>query len=305
MIRWIRRLALIGAGVMLFLGAVLLPWATWNNLSSRQGAYQVNETALELLRARGEPAEVIAALRPLKDTPFVDAQSSRQAVEGILGGRAPRDPKLFSETIRDRSEGFFDTGTTKDRPTSFANASEASGDYKYSCFVYRNKGDGRLLAIAGDPQLRNVAGEATAIETALRAEYEFVESGTIRSPYWQGSRKLRDDDPTSSPVFFLTMLAILFLALAVFLRSKILATILTFPALACGIYPLVALRDFVADASKLKLSGIVLDPAIGTGTYVMLAGGVLAAIGGLLVWLEPARSSAQTPPQALQRTGGS
>jgi hypothetical protein len=296
---------LVGAGVALFLGALILPWAAWNNLSDRQGSYHVNETALEMLWATGEPKDVIIALLPLKDARFPDAHSARRAVEGALGGRMPQNPQIFwDRTIRDRSEGFFAVQPTKDQPICFANAFEASGDYKYSCSVFRNKADGKLLAIAGDPQLRNVAEEVNTFTVARRAEYELVESATIRSPYWNGSRKLRDDPLTSSPIFFVTMLAILLLMIAAFLRSKITVTILTLPALACGIYPLVALRDFVADASKLNLSGIVLDPAIGTGTYVVLAGGLLAAIGGLVVWFEPARPSAHPPNQSLQQTGG-
>jgi hypothetical protein len=302
MIRWIRRLTLLAAGAALFIGAFLLPWATWNNLDEVRPPYQVNETALEVLRSKGLPGDIIAALLPLANVRFADHESSRKAVSRALGDvpGGYRYEEEVLEYVRPRTVGFFAEKKAKDQPICFVNAFDTTGDYYYRLFLFRSRADGKLLVIAGDPQFLPIDKEGTMFAVE-QVEYEPVESRVMASPFFgSGTRKVRNESSAGVfPLFTLIVLTILLLVVAVFLHSKILTTILVLPALALGIYPSVALRDFVADASKLKLSGIVLDPAIGAGTYVMLAGAVLAAIGGIIVWFEPARVS---PAPAVKTT---
>ncbi len=326
MIRWVRRLLLVGAGATLFIGAVLLPWATWNNLDVQTGhveKLQVTDAALELMRARGVPSEVIEDLRPLKDVPFADRHAVHLAIrEGYAailskntGGRPITLEELEASTkkltsmgyedivyvsILDRTYGFYAPKSAKTQPTCFANALDATGDYRYELHVFQSNAGGKLLGIAGDPQFRSVQAEANKFAQS-QAEYQPSEVTTHVNPYFAGgARKVRNaPDVGTSPIAFSVFLAILLLLLAAFLRGKVVVSLLVLPALACGLYPWVVLRDFVANTSKLKLSGIVLDPAIGSGTYVMLAGGLLAVAGGIAAWFEPARAA--TPPADKQK----
>ena len=292
MIRWIRRLTLLGACAALIVGGTLFPWATWINLDYRDYPFQVSETALEMMRLDDVPRNVIAALLPLEREHFADRESSKQAISRALG-KVPggyQDEDRVLSYCRNRSEGCWSEKKPKDQPICSINAYNANGDFNYHLFLYRHRTNGNLLGIAGDPDVIPIIKQGTKFAID-QVEYEVIESRGVRSPFYRSvAGKVRNSDTGSGgiPLFPWIVLAILLLVVTMFLRSKVLTTLLVLPALVCGIYPLWALRHFVDDASLLKTCGIVLEPAIGVGSYIMLAGGVLAAIGGIIVWFEPA-----------------
>ena len=58
--------------------------------------------------------------------------------------------------------------------------------------------------------------------------------------------------------------------------------------------------------AAVAVAGLVrwlLDPALGAGPYVMLVGGVLAAIGAIIVWFEPAPASLAPAAETMVGSG--